>query len=63
MRCPVLENGHADPLHDRPADEPTAREVDSWRAAWAHLAALGYRVDVPARVVAAGRGCSCGAAR
>ena len=56
LRCPPLEDGHADPHHDhgRGDGRVSPAEVHSWRAAWAHLRVLGYVVDVPAAVVAAG---------
>lgn len=55
LRCPPMADGHRDPHRDRADDPVTSAEVCSWRAAWRHLHALGYRVDVPARVTASAR--------
>lgn len=53
-RSPRLECLRRDPLDPLPLGDVDASELAAWRAAWSHLAAHGYAVDVPAQVVAAG---------
>lgn len=58
-RLPPLPDGRRDPL-DPPLHEPlTVAGIEAWRAAYRHLHQLGYRVDVPARVLALGRAQRC----
>ncbi|GEL22752.1 hypothetical protein PSU4_17060 [Pseudonocardia sulfidoxydans NBRC 16205] len=44
LRCEPLDTGHRDPHTDATRDHVDPRTVESWRAAWSHLAAAGHDV-------------------